>query len=174
MSVTELIKDAIGWPEGDPSGQRTVDVLWALVRFTVPAVVVEAGTHHGHTALALAHALESAGVPGHVWTADTAESGVLANAEKLRLAHRITFFKGDFLDMLPGIPEPIEFAYLDAGPDTDGLRWRHFQGMRDRLAPGALVATDDVAGSWPHVEDFQTLGFYFPQLRGLSLWQKPL
>lgn len=174
MSVTERIKDAIGWAEGDPSGQRTVDLLWALARFTLPAVIVEAGTHHGHTALALADALESAGAGGHVWTADPIESGVLGFAERLGLAKRITYFRGDFLDMMPSVPDDIGFAYLDAGPDTDGMRWAHFQGIRNKMAPGGIVAIDDTAGTWPHVEDFRALSCYFPQHRGLSLWQRPL
>jgi len=173
MSISEQLAAALGEPDGETSAERTLDLLWALTRFTLPTVVVEAGTHHGHAALAIADALRSANPSGHVWTADTAESKVNENAEKLGLTNYVTFFRGDFLDMLPRVPDGVNFAYLDAGPDADGLRWRHLQGLLPKLAPGALVATDDVAGSWTKVEEFRALGYYFPQHRGLSLWQKP-
>ena len=173
MSFLETLATLTKWEDGEPSSERTAALLWALARFHRPLVVVEAGTYHGHVALTLADALRSANVPGHVWTADVNESPVLTHAAALGLTDAITFFWGDFLAMLPTVPTPIDFAYLDAGPDHDGLRWRHFEALQPLLAPGALVATDDVAGSWPQVERFRAHTLYLPNHRGLALWQKP-
>ena len=155
---------------GDASSARTTDFLWALVRFFEPAVIVEAGTFQGHGALSCAFALRTAHLSGHIWTCDIAPSPVMAHAHTLGLADYITFVQGDLTDLLPQVPHPIDLAYLDAGPDTTGLRWRHFQALQGHMADFGVIATDDVDGDWGGVEHFREQ-FYLRKNRGLALWQ---
>jgi predicted O-methyltransferase YrrM len=159
-------------PDGEPSELVTTDLLWNLVRLHEPKVIVEAGTYQGHGALACAAALAADSLDGHVWTCDINVSTVMDSAKQLGLDSYVTFFRGDFPEMLATITPQVDFAYLDAGPDNDGLRWRHFQAVRPRLAEGALVVCDDVAGQWLGAADFRALGTYFPKHRGLALWQR--
>lgn len=171
--IERIVGSGLGWGTGETSDPRTSLLLWALVRFMRPTVIVEAGTFQGHTALAMADGI-LADVEGHVWTCDTNPSNVMEYAEKLGLAGRITFVQKDFEEMLAEIPDQVSLAYLDAGPDNGGLRWRHFEAVRDKLVPGGIVVVDDVAGVWPHSDEFRKMAsLYFPNPRGVAIWQKP-
>lgn len=164
------IHDHINITSGEVSSARATDLLWALVRYFEPAVIVDVGTCEGHSALSCAYALQVGNLQGHIWTCDLLPSRVMEHATALGLAEYITFVQGDLTDLLPQVPHPIDLAYLDAGPDTNQLRWRHFQALQGKMADYGVIATDDVDGGWGGVEHFRKQ-FYLRKNRGLALWQ---
>jgi predicted O-methyltransferase YrrM len=158
---------------GMSSDPRSIDLLCALALFVGARTVVEAGTHVGHTAFALARALQDAGLGGHVWTADTVDpypKGIQTQAiEPLGLSDAVTFFHGDFAAMLDGVPTEIDLAYVDASStDRPEMRREHFEAVWPRMRVGGLVVVDDcrwAGGAW--FRERATL--YLPQHRGLVI-----
>ena len=128
------------------STAETTNLIACLAAFMSPSVVVEAGTYHGRTALAIAKVLRNQGEGFHIWTADTNEKfvGMAVNhAKDNHLAEHITFFQGEYLDMLESIPDDIDFAYIDGG-----VRGPLVEATLPRLGKDGLIVVDDMKGPW--------------------------
>ena len=107
---------------------------------------VELGTSSGYSGMHIASALASTG--GHLWTFDLEPAKVALardNFERAGLSGLITQVEGDALQTLPAFlassPELVDFAFLDA-VKTHYLRYLEI--LRPRLAPGAVIAADNV------------------------------
>jgi predicted O-methyltransferase YrrM len=161
---------------GMASDPRTVDFLCGLALFIGARTVVEAGTHQGHTALALGAALLEAGLGSHVWTADIEDcypKGIMVQAvDPLGLTGTVSCFHGDFVDMLGGIPYEVDLAYIDASSvERPLMRREHFEAVWPRMRQGGLVVIDDCGwDGGAFFRDRATL--YLPQHRGLVICQK--
>lgn len=160
------------------SDPRTIDLICALSLFIGARTVVEAGTFEGHTALSVGSALEQIGLGSHVWTADTTDfypSGIKEQAiDPLELTDTVTFFRGDFADMLHQVPGDIDLAYIDASSEErPRMRRDHFEAVWPRMRVGGLVLVDDCAGRWDGAKQFrQEATIYLPQHRGIALFRK--
>lgn len=181
VTVEEASRFAIpGGPPINPmaSDVRSLDLICALALFVGARTVVEAGTYRGHTALALGEALSHLGLDSHVWTADTIEQypeGIATQAiGPLGLQKTVTFFLGDFNDMLNTVPGEIDLAYIDASSvDAPKLRRQHFDIVWPRMKRGGIVIVDDCSGEWDGASEFREQAtLYLPQRRGIGIFQK--
>jgi predicted O-methyltransferase YrrM len=154
------------------SDYNTTNLLACLAVFTQPKVVVEAGTYQGRTSIAIAKALRSENQDGfHVWTAEINETYVrqaINFAEENHVNEHISFYYGDYLDMLEAVPGDVDFAYIDAG-----VRWPMVEATKKRMSPNGLILVDDMSGEWGDKEGYwntrNVSTLYLPNFRGLSI-----
>lgn len=152
----------------------TWDVLAMLVRALRPAVVVEAGTYRGHATFAMAEAMWSADIDGHIYTADVEDHDIWPTLDNAGLVDYVTYHHGRFEQMLENVPGPINIAFIDASEDaTPDLRIRYVNAVVPRLAPHGVVVVDDATDDgWPGAEVLRkSCGLYLPLGHGLAIYQ---
>lgn len=117
-------------------------LLYALVRATRPATVVEFGMSFGISAIHLASAVRDNG-SGRVVTTELSATKIAAAKQTFAdtgLADVITILEGDALTTLAELDGPIDFVLLDGWKDlylpVIGL-------LAPRLSTGALVVADN-------------------------------
>jgi predicted O-methyltransferase YrrM len=126
-------------------------LLYSLVRASRPALVVEFGMSLGISAIHLASAVRDNGT-GRVVTTELSAAKVAAatrNFTEAGLDDLITVLKGDALETLKSIDEPVQFVLLDGWKD---LYMQVLELLEPRLAPGALVVADNT--SMPGLEPY--------------------
>ena len=165
--------------DGHSGDHETLTLLYALVRYIKPALIVEAGTYMGHATVTMAHALKEGKIDGEIWTADIYDYGAKASVERNGFSEYVKFFDGDFTDMLEGPLKDRKYrmAFVDSGPSCQvetavDVRHRHALRALESLAPSGLMVVDDAAGDWSGVEEIRKLGIYLPTGRGLVLVQR--
>ncbi len=149
------------------SSPATVDLLAALVRFCKPKIIVEAGAFQGNTALTLAAVLKHDEIDGHIYTCDP-DPDMSPNIKENQLEDYITFFHTTFEEMLPLIPKPIDFVYLDGGKRLELLEL-----VEPHLIVGTLICVDDTLDAeWPGGKQIVELAnLQLDHERGLSILQ---
>jgi predicted O-methyltransferase YrrM len=118
-------------------------LLYALVRAIRPQTVVEFGTSFGISTLYLAAAVADNGT-GRVVTTElssTKAATARANLAEAGLAAPVTVLEGDALHTLAGLSGPVGLVLLDGWKD---LCLPVLRLLEPVLAPGALVAADDI------------------------------
>ncbi len=126
-----------------PISAEAGKLLYALVRASLPETVVEFGTSFGISTIYLAAAVTDNGT-GHVVTTELSTKKIKAARSNLRQAGvdaPVTVLAGDALQTLAGIPGPIGLVLLDGWKD---LCLPVLRLLEPKLAPGALVAADDI------------------------------
>jgi predicted O-methyltransferase YrrM len=126
-----------------PISAEAGKLLYALVRAIRPGTVVEFGTSYGISTLYLAAAVADNGT-GRVVTTELSEKKAAAAHASLAEAgvgDVVTILVGDALETLADVPGPVELALLDG--------WKNLclpvlRLLEPKLAPGALVAADDI------------------------------
>lgn len=127
------------YPEDDVGTEReTLELLALLVAANAPDLIVEAGTYKGHFA---ENAIEAC-PRTTVFTADTIDYGYRPSDEW------IYDYRGDFEAMLEELDQWIDFAFIDSGPPfaegfEKGVRKRHYDAVKKRMAPGGLICVHD-------------------------------
>jgi predicted O-methyltransferase YrrM len=118
-------------------------LLYALARAIRPQTVVEFATSFGISTQFLAAAVSDNGI-GHMVTTELSEKKTLAaraNLDEAGVGHAVTILSGDALEALDGLPGPVELVLLDGWKD---LCVPVLRLLEPKLAPGALVAADDI------------------------------
>jgi predicted O-methyltransferase YrrM len=118
-------------------------LLYALVRAIRPQTVVEFGTSFGISTIYLAAAVTDNGA-GQIITTELSGKKVAAaraNLEEAGVAGPVTILEGDALQTLSGVSGPVGLVLLDG--------WKNLclpvlRLLEPVLAPGALVAADDI------------------------------
>jgi len=128
-------------------------LLYALTRAIRPQTVVEFGTSFGISTIYLAAAVADNGT-GHVFTTELSRkkaAAARANLEEAGVAAQVTILSGDALDTLAGVSGPVGLVLLDGWKD---LCLPVLRLLEPKLAPGALVAADDIthAGMAPYLD----------------------
>lgn len=119
-----------------------------LVRRLTPRSVLELGTGVGVSAAYISAGLELAG-GGELISLDGARAWSAyagATLQQLELAHHVELRVGAIDEILPealAAAAPIDYAFLDADHSQDATV-RHFEAVREHLAPGAVVVLDDI------------------------------
>jgi predicted O-methyltransferase YrrM len=159
----------------EASAPANIDLACMLIAFQEPKVVVEAGTFRGHFAFAAANILRQI-ESGMVYTADPVDgtSELLTQPMAQRLLPYLHVHRGDFLDMLADVPDPIDFAYIDASSkENPHMRWEHARAVHARMRPGGLILVDDTEGEWGDATRFRQWGdLHLKGHRGLTIIQK--
>lgn len=141
--------------------------LLSLASFIKPKVVVEAGTWKGHFSLTLVTLMPDI---------------IVCTADPIRFmkdSGPLQYYQGDFVDMLEVYKlDSINFAYIDSGPpcssDWDnGIRWRHYEAVLPRMAPGGLIVSHDMNDrDWEGADKiYELASIYLPAGRGLTIQQ---
>jgi predicted O-methyltransferase YrrM len=118
-------------------------LLYALVRAIRPETVVEFGTSFGISTIYLAAAVTDNGT-GQVITTELSSkkaAAARANLQEAGVAGPVTVLDGDALQTLSGVRGPVGLVLLDG--------WKNLclpvlRLLEPVLAPGALVAADDI------------------------------
>jgi predicted O-methyltransferase YrrM len=132
-------------------------LLYALVRASRPDTVVEFGTSFGISTIYLAAAVVDNG-RGRVITTElstTKAETARANLQQAGVDGPVTVLVGDARQTLAELPGPIGLVLLDGWKD---LCLPVLRLLEAKLAPGALVAADDIvlpsmAGYLEYVRD---------------------
>jgi predicted O-methyltransferase YrrM len=131
-------------------------LLYALVRSARPQTVVEFGTSFGISTIYLAAAVTDNGT-GHVVSTELSARKVKAarsNLAEAGVGAAVTILEGNALETLADVPGPVGMVLLDG--------WKNLclpvlRLLEPKLAPGAIVAADDVTHA--------TLGEYLGYVR---------
>jgi len=147
--------------------KETLLVLYHLLNYLRPKVVVEAGTWLGHFSVVASEILPDS----KIYTADTFEAGVVGPPN-------MQFYHGDFEAMLQTISEPIDFAFIDSGPPfvqewEHDVRWRHYSAVKPYMAKGGLIVSHDMnSRDWNYAEEILAeSSLYLPGGRGITIKQ---
>ena len=117
-------------------------LLYALVRATRPATVVEFGMSFGISAIHLAAAVRDNGI-GRVVTTELNEPKIAAATTtfaEIGLDDVISVLEGDALTTLADLQEPVDFVLLDGWKN---LYLPVLELIEPRLSPGVLVVADN-------------------------------
>jgi predicted O-methyltransferase YrrM len=126
-----------------PISDQAGKLLYALVRAIRPETVVEFGTSFGISTIYLAAAVTDNGA-GHVVTTELSTrkaDAARSNLQQAGVSDAVTILVGDALQTLASVPGPIRLVLLDGWKNLC-LPVLHL--LEPRLAPGALVAADDI------------------------------
>ncbi|OBG57747.1 MULTISPECIES: O-methyltransferase [unclassified Mycobacterium] len=121
-------------------------LLYALVRATRPATVVEFGMSFGISAVHLASAVRDNGA-GRVVTTELNDSKIAAARQTFAstgLDDVITILEGDALATLATLDGPVDFVLLDGWKD---LYLPVIELLEPRLSTGALVVADNASAA---------------------------
>ena len=155
-------------------------LLYSLARAIRPGTVVEFGTSYGISTLYLAAAVTDNGT-GRVFTTELSEkkaAAARASLDEAGVGAAVTILAGDALETLAGVPGPIELVLLDGWKE---LCVPVLKLLEPKLAPGALVAADDIthasmAGYLDYVRDpasgYVTVAFPVEDGIELSSWTR--
>jgi len=140
-----------------PISAEAGKLLYALVRATQPETVVEFGTSFGISTIYLAAAVAD-NAAGRVVTTELSEKKVAAagaNLQEAGVGAAVTILAGDARETLADIEGPVGLVLLDGWKD---LCLPVLRLLEPRLAPGALIAADDIdqpamAGYLQYVRD---------------------
>lgn len=135
-------------------GEQAGRLLNLLVKTAGARALLEIGTSVGYSTLWLAEAARTTG--GRVVSLDVnpaKHAQARANLAEAGLEHLVELITGDALAALATLPGPFDFVLLDAERDMYGAC---FEALRPRLAPGALVAADNMTfPPSPHAGPYQ-------------------
>lgn len=126
-------------------GPETGRLLHFLLRVVAPKIVVEIGTSVGYSALWMGSALGKNG-SGKLWTIESHAQRferARANIEEAGMGDWIHQVKGHAPEIFPELqlPGPVDFVFLDA---TKMEHQSYLEGLLPLLAPGAMIAVDNV------------------------------
>ena len=119
-------------------------LLYALVRSSRPATVIEFGMSLGISAIHLASAVRDNGT-GRVVTTELSAAKVVAAKTTFAdtgLDDLITVLEGDALSTLTGVDGPVQFVLLDGWKE---LYLPVLDLLEPKLSPGALVVADNTS-----------------------------
>jgi predicted O-methyltransferase YrrM len=142
-----------------PVSAHAGKLLYTLARAIRPRTVVEFGTSYGISTmyLAAAAAVTDNGTGQLVTTELSAKKAAAARAalDEAGVGAVVTILEGDALETLAGVAGPVELVLLDGWKD---LCLPVLKFLEPLLAPGALVAADDItfdsmAGYLDYVRD---------------------
>jgi predicted O-methyltransferase YrrM len=161
-----------------PISAEAGKLLYALTRAARPETVVEFGTSFGISTIYLAAAVADNGT-GRVVTTELSSKKVAAarsNLQQAGLDAPVTILEGDARETLAGLPGPVGLVLLDGWKD---LCLPILRLLEPSLAPGALVAADDIdqdsmAGYLGYVRDpgngYVTVAFPVEDGMEISCW----
>jgi hypothetical protein len=180
--VTNAVIERVGIDIGadnTAAEPELLSLLFSLVAYCRPAVIVEAGTYRGHATLAMAAALRQHHIRGRIWTADVADYGQREAIIRNDVGHLVTCHFGDFEAVLEHSGPP-DFAFIDSGPVVNattgvldnrevGVRYRHFLAAQRLMPKGSLIVVDDTASDWVGRAAIAQAGLTLLAGRGVTL-----
>lgn len=164
--------------DGDATEVEVLYFVGALVRALKPEVAIETGSYLGHGTEHITLGIATNG-SGHLWTTDIGHDMATKTAERMsQFSHLVTVTTGSGIDLINQLPGPIDFAFLDSGPDE--IRCHELRALHPKLAASGVVVIHDSGlqhGLRPHlIKTLRELGMQFIMLdtpRGVTIARKP-
>lgn len=164
--------------DGDATEVEVLALLESLIVALKPKVIIETGCYDGHGTARLVAGVVQNGF-GQVYTTDTGHDKSLATTARLaEFSHIVTVTTGTGIDLIRQIPGPVDFAFLDSGPDE--IRCHELRALFPKLAATGVVVIHDSGlqhGMRPHIiSALYELGMQFIMFdtpRGITLARKP-
>ncbi|WP_415898524.1 O-methyltransferase [Neptuniibacter sp. QD48_11] len=129
----------------------TGEFLAVLIKATNAKTVLEIGTSNGYSTLWLASSLPD---EGHVFTIENNSCKIDEASENFRQAQlnsKITQLDGDVVDLLPKLPQNIDFIFLDA----DRSQYLSIaEQLFSLLREGGLLVCDNAVSHKEELEGF--------------------
>lgn len=125
-----------------PVGSDTAALLQALVKGTKPRLILELGTSYGYSTAWLAAAARDYGA--RLITLELSEKKVAYARDAIAragLAAVVDFRVGNALNILPGLPDSIDFVLIDLWKN---LYVACLDAVYPKLASGAIVVADNM------------------------------
>lgn len=142
-----------------PISTQAGKLLYALARAIRPRTVVEFGTSYGISTLYLAAAVTDNGTGRVVTTELSPKKAAAARGalDEAGVGNAVTILEGNALETLADLTGPVELVLLDG--------WKNLclpvlRLLEPKLAPGALVAADDIS--------FDSMADYLDYVRGAA------
>ena len=126
-----------------PISAEAGKLLYTVIRASRPQTVVEFGTSFGISTIYLAAAVTDNGT-GRVITTELSSkkaAAARANLDQAGVAGPVAVYEGDALQTLASVTGPVGLVLLDGWKD---LCLPVLRLLEPALAPGALVAADDI------------------------------
>jgi len=126
------------------SGHLQGQLLTILCQLIQPKIALEIGTFTGYAAICIAKGLPKDGVLHTIEVNE--EIAYISNKyfKKSALAHQIKTYIGDAANLVPTIPHPFDFVFIDAGKKDYG---KHFDLVIDKVNSGGIILADNVLWS---------------------------
>ena len=162
--------------DGEATEVEVLEHLTSLVTLLKPPVLIETGCYRGYGTRALARGI-LANEKGLLWTCDIGFDMVQATRDMVPWA-RVNVEHCTGLQLIARLPAPIDFAFLDSGPDE--VRCAELRAVLPKMSRSGVIVVHDTGlqhGLRPHflktVEELGLQYFMFDTPRGLSLVRKP-
>lgn len=164
--------------DGDATEVEVLQFIQALVAALKPKTLIETGCYTGWGTDHIVTAISDYG-DGHLWTTDIGHDMAIKTAERMKaFSHLVTVTTGSGIDLINQLPGPIDFAFLDSGPDE--IRCHELRALHPKLAASGVVVIHDSGlqhGLRPHlIKTLRELGMQFIMLdtpRGVTIARKP-
>ena len=157
------------WVDGHSCEVECGELLWGLVRYLKPEIIVETGTYRGFAASCMALACRE-NARGHVWTIDYNEGQAQRACEHITKVGLQTWcsvvvgsaLSDELTNLLPG---PIDLCLIDAGD-----RIAELEKHEKLMSPTGVLLMHDalkIKGAYEYSKT-RGMGFLWG-LRGLSM-----
>ena len=140
---------------------EVINFLRALVITLKPKMLIETGCYHGHATEQLALGMMQNGF-GELYTCDLGSQEGTITAKRVESLGQIVIYQCSGIDMITDLSGPIDFAFLDSGPDE--IRCHELRALYPKLSPGAVVAIHDSG-----IQGFLREKYLPPLLRELDM-----
>lgn len=143
------------------SGHLQGRMLKMFVQMIRPRQVLEIGTYSGYSALCLAEGLEDGAMLHTFEINDEQEDFTRPWLENAPFAHRIRFYIGDALQLVPPMDITFDLAFMDG---NKRFYVEYYEMILKKLRPGGYIIADNtlwdghVLETETHATDTQTLG----------------
>lgn len=126
------------------SGHLQGQLLTMLCQLIQPKIALEIGTFTGYAALCIARGLPE---DGRLHTIEVNEEIEYISSKYIQqsgFAPRIKTYLGDAKDIVPTLPYPFDFVFIDAGKKDYA---NHFDLVIDKVSSGGIILADNVLWS---------------------------
>jgi len=126
------------------SGHLQGRFLATMSRLVKPKKILEIGTYTGYSALCLAEGLAPGGALITIDINEELEQRVRGYFRDSGFGSQLDYRVGDALDVIPGIPGPLDLVWIDADKENYST---YFDLVVDKVPAGGCILADNVLWS---------------------------
>jgi len=132
------------------SGHILGSFLTLFSKMISPFRILEVGTFTGYSAICLARGLQPGGLLTTIEGNDELRQTALSFFVKAGVSDRIELINGDALKIIPGLHEPLDLVFLDAGKEEYP---QYYELLIDRVRSGGYILADNSLWGGSVLED---------------------
>jgi len=123
------------------SGHLQGRVLATFSHMIRPRRILELGTYTGYSALCLAEGLQEDGILYTIDNNAALEAKVKSYFAQAGIAHKVRYYIGQALDIIPQLGEAFDLVFIDADKKNYS---RYYDLVLDWVRPGGFIIADNV------------------------------